>query len=73
VNNWLNNTGYMYRPSYLVQWGINLNWPGASSRHPGACNALLFDGSVRGLSPNVGFDIWCMLNGISDGLPVPSF
>jgi len=70
---WIPNTGYMFRPAYEFLWGINITWQGAGSMHPGACNALLCDGSVRGLQPNIDYGVWLMLNGKADGLILPAF
>jgi prepilin-type processing-associated H-X9-DG protein len=69
---WIPNTGYMFRPSYLSLWGMNITWQGAATPHPGTCNAVLCDGSVRGLQVNMDYAVWMMLNGKSDGLTMPS-
>ncbi len=70
---WIPGQGQMFRPSYEIMWGINITFPGAGGMHPGVCNALLCDGSVRGLQVNMDYAIWVMINGRADGRPVSSF
>ena len=62
-----------FSPSYLTAWGPNVEWPGASSVHPGGLNCLLGDGSVRFVSETINWPTWAMVNGISDGYSVSEF
>jgi len=68
---------YAYHPGFIHCFGINNNWPGASSRHTGGVQALMADGAVKFLSENIdypgepsigyakGAGVWGGLNTIS--------
>jgi prepilin-type N-terminal cleavage/methylation domain-containing protein len=58
---------YAYQPTYLTCFGINNNWPGASSVHTGGAHALMADGTVRFLADTMDFNVWQGLNTISGG------
>ena len=76
---------YAMHPAYLHCFGINNNWPGASSRHPGGAQTLLADGSVRFLSDNIdypgenvtgwesGSGVWGALNTFTGGETTSNF
>ena len=38
---------YAYKPTYVDHYGMNSDWPGASSLHEGGAHFLLADGTVR--------------------------
>ena len=46
---------YSYQPTYMHCFGINNNWPGASSRHVGGAHAVMCDGSVKFLSETMDY------------------
>jgi prepilin-type N-terminal cleavage/methylation domain-containing protein len=68
---------YFYQPSYIHCFGINNNWPGASSAHVGGCHAVMADGAVKFLNDTIdypgeaavgyayGAGVWGALNTIS--------
>ncbi len=58
-----------YIPVTMSAFGINTEWPGASSMHPGTANVTLADGSVRNMSDTVDYGIWLKVNARASGLP----
>lgn len=67
---------YAYKPTYVDHYGINSNWPGASSVHPGGAQFLMADGSVRFISVSIHFttssagtrNLWHSLHTIHGGI-----
>lgn len=71
---WFRGAPHSYCPSYITAWGINTEWPGASTVHSGdMLQCLRGDGSVAGVQENIAHRIWVTINGIADGanLPMP--
>lgn len=66
---WFRAGPHAFTPSYLTAWGINTEWPGASSTHAGnGINALSADGSVAFLTETMDYGTYLRLNAIADGL-----
>ena len=62
---WFRN--HSFTPTYLTAWGINTEWPGASSLHlGGGLQATFGDGSVHFLSEQMDYGTWVKLNAIKD-------
>ena len=55
-------------PTYFCWTGVNSHWHGATSVHPGVCNALLGDGSVRSVAETINWGTWILSNSINDGV-----
>jgi prepilin-type processing-associated H-X9-DG protein len=82
---WWAAAPYSMQPTYLECFGINNNWPGASSRHAGGAHAVMCDGSVRFLSDSMnypgentngwvqGAGVWGALNTYCGGEKVSDF
>lgn len=80
---WWRAAPYAMQPTFLHCFGINNNWPGASSRHTGGAQAVYADASVHFLSENIdypargeagltpphhkGAGVWGALNTITGG------
>ena len=64
---------YPFSPTYITAYGINANWPGASSLHPGGLNVLLADGSARFATETMSWPTWAMINGIHDKYTTTGF
>ncbi len=75
---WWRAGPHAYKPTYLACWGINTDWPGPGSFHPGGAQFTMADGSVRFIPETVEFNgdwnnqlgVWMKLNTSSGGLPV---
>lgn len=52
---WWRGNPYAMQPTYLHCFGINNNWPGASSRHSGGAQAVFADASVHFLSETIDY------------------
>lgn len=50
---WWKARPYAHPPTYLACFGMNNNWPGASSVHTGGGQYLMCDGAVRFISENI--------------------
>jgi prepilin-type N-terminal cleavage/methylation domain-containing protein len=58
---------YMYGPTYLTAWGMNVEWPGSSGVHSGGVvMCTKGDGSVVAVSEDITWFLWVNLNGIAD-------
>ncbi len=76
---WWKAAPYAHPPTYLACFGMNNNWPGASSVHTGGGQFLLCDGSVRFLSenmqgaqqPSLWFALHTFNGGTEAGQPIP--
>jgi prepilin-type N-terminal cleavage/methylation domain-containing protein len=70
---WWRSGPHAMQPTYLHCFGINNNWPGASSRHPGGAQCVLADASTKFLSENIdypGEDVqgWARGSGVWGGI-----
>lgn len=61
---WFRN--HSFTPTYLTAWGINTEWPGTSSYHPGGIMAGFGDGSVSFIQENIAWQTYLKLNAIAD-------
>lgn len=65
---WVRGGPHAFTPTYLTAWGMNTDWPGASSLHTGGVvNCVRGDGSVAGIFEGIEWDLWVKLNGVADG------
>jgi len=47
--------GGVYKPTYLACWGINSDWPGPGSFHPGGAQFVFADGAVHFIPETIQF------------------
>lgn len=52
---WWRASPHAMQPTFLHCFGINNNWPGASSRHTSGAQSVYVDGSVHFLSENIDY------------------
>jgi type II secretory pathway pseudopilin PulG len=52
---WWRGGPFAMQPTYIHCFGINNNWPGAHSLHPGGAQAVLCDASTRFLNENIDY------------------
>jgi len=64
---WFKQGPYSFTPTYITAWGINTEWPGASSMHTGGAVCARADGSVAFCRQNIKWGTWAALNGVGDG------
>ncbi len=67
---WFRAAPYAYEPTFITAWGINTEWPGASSYHGNAIQAAFADGSVRFTNSNISMRTYVLLNAIADNYVV---
>ncbi len=69
--NWWKPAPYALSPFYITAYGINSEWPGASSVHTGGSQFTMADGSVRFINGNIGHNgswpssIWHAMNSVN--------
>jgi hypothetical protein len=63
---WYRTSPYAYADYYICAWGPNVEWPSASSAHPGGLQVVLGDGSVRFMSQTLDFGTWLKANAHAD-------
>lgn len=68
---WTAGSPHAFSPTFIAAYGINSEWPGADSRHPGIAQVVLTDGAVRSATETIQWHIWAKLNGIQDNETVP--
>jgi len=69
---WFRQAPYSFSPTYLTAWGINCDWPGASSLHGNSVQGIRGDGSVGSYTTSMAWPVWVAVNGVGDGAVVPS-
>jgi hypothetical protein len=68
---WVRGGPHAFTPTYLTAWGMNTEWPGASSLHTGGIvNCVRGDGSVVGVNEGIDWALWVKMNGIADGYDI---
>ena len=68
---WFRAAPHSFTPTYLCAWGMNTEWPGASSVHSGGIvNCIKGDGSVSGIQEGISWFVWVNINAIADGFEV---
>lgn len=64
---WFRASPHAFTPTYITAWGLNTEWPGASSNHSGGVvQSVLGDGSVRPFVKNINWQVWTSINGMAD-------
>ncbi|MFN9604458.1 MAG: DUF1559 domain-containing protein [Planctomycetota bacterium] len=69
---WFRVAPYVLEPTFLALWGINTEWPGASSYHAGGIQAAFGDGSVRFVSSRMEWKTYLLVNAIADNYVTPA-
>jgi len=65
---WFRANPYPIAPTYYTAWGINVDWPGASTVHTGGVEMVIMgDGAVNQVSESIDYFAWVTLNAIMDG------
>lgn len=66
---WFRAGPHAFTPTYLTAWGINTEWPGASSEHTAnGINTVCADGSVNFIAESIDYGVYLRLNAIADGV-----
>jgi prepilin-type N-terminal cleavage/methylation domain-containing protein len=69
---WHRASPHSFTPTYLTAWGINTEWPGASSVHAGGVvNVIKGDASVTNVNDATTYFLWVNLNGVNDTYESP--
>ena len=69
---WFRAGPHSFTPTYLTAWGINTEWPGASSLHSGGVvNVIKGDASVTNVNDSTTYFLWVNLNGVNDTYESP--
>jgi prepilin-type N-terminal cleavage/methylation domain-containing protein len=64
---WFRAGPHAFTPTFLTAWGINCEWPGASSLHPGGVQVCMADRAVRFIAETMYWPDWVVINGMKDG------
>ncbi len=67
------NQPYIFEPTFMSLWGINNDWPGASSLHTGGAQFTMADGTVRFISQNIDWSVFNNLVTKSGGETIGEF
>ncbi len=70
---WWRQNPYIVCPTFAGFKGVNSDWQGVHSGHPGVANVVLADGSTHSISETIEWSTWCKLCARQDGFPVPEF
>lgn len=63
IGGWFLGGGpHHYAPIFMYAWGVNTEWPGAGSTHPGGAHFLMSDGSVKFVQQNISFQVYSSAN-----------
>ncbi|QDU11875.1 DUF1559 domain-containing protein [Gimesia aquarii] len=62
ISGWFRAGPHLVAPYFQSSWGINTDWPGASSQHVGGVQVTMADGAVRFVSENIDWLVWNGLN-----------
>ncbi|NLX95130.1 MAG: DUF1559 domain-containing protein [Rhodopirellula sp.] len=66
-------TNNIVGPTFAGYKGVNSDWQGVSSQHPGVANVVLADGSTHSISETLDWYVWALLCARQDGQPVTEF
>jgi prepilin-type N-terminal cleavage/methylation domain-containing protein len=74
TNGWQYSTGTgttsaprLRGPIFMVRGGVNAHQYGCNSLHPGICNVVLCDGSVRAISETMTYEMFASICSMRDG------